>query len=375
MGANAFADGTNASAYGADARAIGVNVLALGTGSTAIGNGTTALGAGSSATGIGSTAIGQGAQTWRNNQIVTGTSKDQYQMPGLGQGNNGSWSNNIYQNSGPQRFVTTDSDGTLGTTSFSVEALQDTIRGIGAGSAALSSLPTMTLRDDEPLRCGIGTGTYGGVGAFALGCASQIAKRVYINAGAAFNTGPYFMGNVQARLGFSWGWANPNNNPPKKTASAQNPDGTLVATNSIAENPTGPSIASTTSSLIKAKDAQELEIKKLQQRIYELEQTLRANMSKASVNKENILASPNKKAEEAHNKDVQALKDLINQKEKLEARLEAKFKEQERQLAAQNEILKQQQLQINSMLKLLSSSAPAIKSTGPSNDRMAVPVK
>jgi HEAT repeat protein len=98
-------------------------------------------------------------------------------------------------------------------------------------------------------------------------------------------------------------------------------------------------------------------------------------MSKASVNKENILANPNKKAEEAHNKDVQALKDLINQKEKLEARLEAKFKEQERQLAAQNEILKQQQLQINSMLKLLSSSAPAIKSTSPSNDRMAVPVK
>ena len=98
-------------------------------------------------------------------------------------------------------------------------------------------------------------------------------------------------------------------------------------------------------------------------------------MYKASVNKESILANPNKKAEEAHNKDVQAIKDLINQKEKLEARLEAKFKEQERQLAAQNEILKQQQLQINSMLKLLSSSAPAIKSTSPSNDRMAVPVK
>ena len=128
------------------------------------------LGPGANAGTYGSTAIGAGAYTWRPNQIVLGTSGSNYQLPGLG-GINGQFINDTYQNSGEKRFVTTDSQGTLGTTTFSVQQMVSSIQGIAASSAALTSTPQVTLLPEETIRCGVGSGVYGAAAAVSLGCA------------------------------------------------------------------------------------------------------------------------------------------------------------------------------------------------------------
>jgi hypothetical protein len=140
-------------------------------------------------------------------QVALGSTWSPYSLPGLSPG--GSFVNNNFQNNGEKRLVTSDNWGTLGTSSFSVNDLVYSVSAVGALSAALGSLPSTTLLPDETIRCGIGTGIYGGQFAGSLGCAARMANRVYLNGGIAATQTATIAGGPMGRLGFSIGFGGP----------------------------------------------------------------------------------------------------------------------------------------------------------------------
>jgi uncharacterized coiled-coil protein SlyX len=206
IGTNSYGDGTNVISIGTNAQANGVNASAFGAGAIATATNSLALGGAAAAVTYGSTALGQGATTNRLNQVAIGTQINQYQLPGLAPG--GQYIGTTYQNTQAQlgngRFVTTDSLGTLGTTSFSINQLLSSIQGVAASTAALSALPTTTLGPDETMRCGFGSGAYGNNGAGAFGCAAKINEAFYLNFGGALAGPSYFNGSVVGKVGFSF---------------------------------------------------------------------------------------------------------------------------------------------------------------------------
>jgi hypothetical protein len=179
-------------------------LIAIGADAQATGVGATAIGAGSRATGNNSTALGSGARADRNYQVSLGNDKSPYSLPGLARSNY--FINSRYQNNGEKRFVTTDNKGTLGTTSFSVDDLVETVAATGALSAALGATPSTTLLPDENVRCGMGTGFYRSQWAGSLGCAVKVNKRFFLNAGVAVTPTESVIGNPMGRLGFSLGF-------------------------------------------------------------------------------------------------------------------------------------------------------------------------
>ena len=127
-------------------------------------------------------------------------------MPGLAGSNGSGFVGSRYQNYGKKKFVTTDDQGTLGTSSFSVNDLVDSVGAVGALSASLSAIPQTTLLPDENLRCGIGTGGYGNQWAGSLGCAVKLKKRAFLNAGLASTPTQTIGGSIMGRVGFSIGF-------------------------------------------------------------------------------------------------------------------------------------------------------------------------
>ena len=61
--------------------------------------------------------------------------------------------------------------------------VEQSINNIGALSAALTGLPTVST--DATLACGLGTGTHGGDFAFSGGCASKVNEKLSINYAAS----------------------------------------------------------------------------------------------------------------------------------------------------------------------------------------------
>ena len=102
--------------------------------------------------------------------------------------------------------MTTDQDGTLGTTSYSPDEVVASIGAVGALSAAMGSVPVTTLLPDESVRCGVGTGTYGGQYAGSLGCAAKVANRLFFNGGVAMTATDTVNNGAMGRLGFSFGF-------------------------------------------------------------------------------------------------------------------------------------------------------------------------
>jgi hypothetical protein len=236
IGAFASANGTNAYAYGVGAIANGRNVTAIGSGAQALGFNTNSLavgagafadgtdvsafGAGARATGTGSTALGAGAVTTRNNQIVLGTSSTQVTLPSL-------------SGSGTA-LVAANGDGTLQRSSVSLnqidqavnitipklvnttipklesaaQGLGQAVESAGAIAAAMSAIPQVSLQDDEPARCGVGTGGWGSQYAVSAGCAVRVADRLHLNGAIAYTPSiDYQYGStpsVAGRVGFSF---------------------------------------------------------------------------------------------------------------------------------------------------------------------------
>ena len=78
----------------------------------------------------------------------------------------------------------------------------------GAVAAALSAIPQVSLQDDEPVRCGFGTGGYGSQYAISAGCAVRVGDRLHLNGALAYTPSiDYEYGStpsVAGRLGFSF---------------------------------------------------------------------------------------------------------------------------------------------------------------------------
>ena len=84
---------------------------------------------------------------------------------------------------------------------------QQTIKNVGAMSAALTGLPTVPT--DTKIACGLGSGTYGGDFAFSGGCASKVNEKLSINYAASLAIpGQEYDGDFNdkfsARAGFVW---------------------------------------------------------------------------------------------------------------------------------------------------------------------------
>ena len=143
---------------------------------------------------------------------MIGTSNDQVTIAGL-------------SGSGTE-MIGASSDGTLKRSSVSMEQVETAVktkvpklesaaRGLGqavessgAIAAAMSAIPEVSLQQDEPMRCGIGTGGYGSQYAFSAGCAVRINDRLHLNGALAYTPSiDYEYGStpsVAGRLGFSF---------------------------------------------------------------------------------------------------------------------------------------------------------------------------
>lgn len=214
FGTGAVANGRNVTAIGFGARAEGFNTnsLALGTGSLASGTDVTALGAGATATGVRATAIGAGAITTRNNQVVIGTQQDDVTMPGLsGSGTDLVAANNdgtLQRSSVSLQQVNQAVNTTIPKLESAVSGLGQAVESVGAIASAMSAVPQVSLMEDEPMRCGVGTGGYGSEYAISAGCAVRIADRLHLNGALAYAPSVNYQygstPSVAGRLGFSF---------------------------------------------------------------------------------------------------------------------------------------------------------------------------
>ncbi len=211
VGTKATALGTNSTAQGAYAYADGTNAVAIGT-SRAIGTEVVAIGAQATATYDRSSAVGAGAATTRKDQIVLGTFKTEVTAPNLaGDGT---------------EIIAANEDGTLQRTSMSFKQLDKAVRkklpklesaarGLGQAvqasgviASAMSAIPEVTLQEDEPARCGVGTGAYGSQYAISAGCAVRVGDRLHLNGALSYTPSvDYEYGStasIAGRLGFSF---------------------------------------------------------------------------------------------------------------------------------------------------------------------------
>ena len=229
--------GFQANASGSCSQASGFRAYASGSYSQAIGYK-------ANASHTNSTAIGTNSATTRTDQLVLGSSTTEITVANL----SGTGSRLVQANSdgtlsrvstaeldevtisglsgSGTEMVGASSDGTLKRSSISMEEVETTVktkvpklesaaRGLGqavessgAMASAMSAIPEVSLQQDEPMRCGIGTGGYGSHYAFSAGCAVRINDRLHLNRALAYTPSiDYQYGStpsVAGRLGFSF---------------------------------------------------------------------------------------------------------------------------------------------------------------------------
>lgn len=87
-------------------------------------------------------------------------------------------------------------------------SLGQAVQSSGAIAAAMSAIPEVSLQEDEPVRCGIGTGGYGAMYAISAGCAVRVGERLHLNGALAYTPSIYYQygstSSVAGRIGFSF---------------------------------------------------------------------------------------------------------------------------------------------------------------------------
>jgi cell division protein FtsB len=263
----------------------------------------------------------------------------------------GNFVGSAYQNSSQKRIVTTDNWGVLGTSTFSVSELVNSVGAVGALSAALGSLPSTTLFPDEFIRCGIGTGTYGGQFAGSLGCAAKVGSRLYLNGGVSATQTATVSSGAMGRLGFSIGFGGA---PPRShqenlsQVPGLRPGPTLFELGSGDSSAPPPGIDNSMpfakthspviidSSRLIATKAEQSDLDRLRQRLQELEREiveLRSGSRSGSTDEK-----------------VLQLSDLLKEKERRETELSQMLLEMRKQL-------NRQQRTIDSLIKRFSVKA------------------
>ena len=198
----------------------------------------------------------------------------------------------------------------------------------------MGSVPVTTLLPDETVRCGVGTGTYGGQYAGSLGCAAKVANRLFFNGGVAMTATDTVNNGAMGRLGFSIGFGG----APKKAKQAE-----LAAIptmnmggNSLFElgNGQGVTAEAADSDVLMAKrsapavlapkpDNSSSELEQLRSRLAELEREiveLRAGSSDDSaedqIEKLQALLEEKEQREQELNKVLASLQQQLNQQQK-----------------------------------------------------------
>ena len=225
FGGNAQATNTAAMAFGLNSAATGVNSIAIGngtiaTGSVAVGAGAlasnrgaafgdgavatgtnaTAVGPGASATFANSSALGAGATATAANQMAFGSASNTYRMPGL------TSAASLSAQSGPTSFVTTDANGNLAATNFSMQSMSNLSANVSAlqqdvaalqqnfdqglhqafeGTAIAIALSGAALPSDKRFAITTNWGNFRGTNAMSLVAQARISNDVVANAGLA----------------------------------------------------------------------------------------------------------------------------------------------------------------------------------------------
>ena len=359
-GAGAQAYKTNAMAYGSGTVASGWQATAFGTGSTAFdtsslavgpyayaaGPFTSAFGAGASATHFGSTAIGTGAVTDRPYQVSVGTVLSPYKLPGLGYAG---FAGQKYQNNGEKRIVTTDSEGALGTSSYSLSRLENSIGAAGALSGALSSMPTETLVPTESFRCGVGGSSYAGQYAGAVGCVARLYEGTFFNGGVAgTQTRAINNGDVMGRVGVSFGFGG--------SSLSEMPSGDVLMAKSV--------VSGSSPDLLMDKKADATEVAQLRLKLADLKNRITALKSQST--NLTLLQTDHSAERETF---TAKLESLISEKKKLKSALidrlnadsdllRSDYQDNNNKLALQSKQFEEQQAQ----LKLLIAEINLLKS-------------
>lgn len=127
-----------------------------------------ALGHSAQATHANATAIGTGARTTRDNQVSIGTQSSTYTMSGSTSGESRS------RQSEPTYFVTTDNNGNLATTTYSMSSLERRLDKQGDGIALAMAMGGVFLPGNKNFALSINTGHYDGNTAFAASGAANL---------------------------------------------------------------------------------------------------------------------------------------------------------------------------------------------------------
>ena len=204
IGWQSAATAERAQAFGHLAKATGVRSTAVGEAAVAQGAGSVALGNQSAAGGSNSIAIGNGANASNDNQVVLG--------------NTGQLQASTGSQTGGTNIVTTDANGTLGT-SVSVDSLatsrqfndlrsrydrqEDRLDEAEDGIAMALSMETPVIPSGKRYAMGFGTGYYNNSTAVSASFAGRASDSVTISAGAGYGTDS---GKVGARGGVTFAW-------------------------------------------------------------------------------------------------------------------------------------------------------------------------
>ena len=181
--------GSNASAGGLGAVASGASSTAVGNGSQATGNGSTAIGVGATSSGTGSVAVGTGSSDGgRSGVLSVGSATSARQVVNVAAGTEGTDAVNVNQLNAVSSALSTSVNNLGNQVSQMQQQIQQTDsmarEGIAA-TAAMASIPHMDR--DANFAMGVGTATFAGQKAMALGMQARITENLKATLNGGFS--------------------------------------------------------------------------------------------------------------------------------------------------------------------------------------------
>jgi autotransporter adhesin len=183
-GSAANATGTESVAIGGNTTASASNSVAVGSGSQATGSGSSAVGANAVATASNSVALGAGSVASEANSVSVGSPGNERTVTNLAPGVNPTDAVNMSQLDGVQNSVNS--------------VARSAYSGIAAATA-LTMIPEVD--PGKTLAVGIGTGSYKGYSAVAIGFTARVTQNVKVKGGVSMTDAGSVYG---AGVGYQW---------------------------------------------------------------------------------------------------------------------------------------------------------------------------
>ncbi|SDI39123.1 Head domain of trimeric autotransporter adhesin [Paraburkholderia phenazinium] len=181
--------GSNSSAGRSGSVASGSSSTAVGNNSHATGNGSTAIGAGATSSGAGSTSIGTGSDDGgRSNVLAVGSASSNRQVVNVAAGTEGTDAVNLNQLNAVSTALSTSVNNLSNQVGQMQQQIQQTDsmarEGIAA-TAAMASIPHMDR--DSNFAMGVGTATFLGQKAMAVGMQARITENLKATMNGGFS--------------------------------------------------------------------------------------------------------------------------------------------------------------------------------------------